>query len=147
MKSQHGYNSSALAMDLQQFCTKPWIFCGLFHWLPDRLNIERLTESDCLGLTIEWFMNLKCHYLEISNTIFCMLVVLNSLECYLHFSAANLWYCSLMLYHLLFALTSWRYEWEILSKLKIQCPLGIYTKDKCNAHIDSMSKSSWNETS
>ena len=80
--------------------------------------IERMTEFNFLGLTINEFMNWNSHASKISNKISRTLGVMNRLKRYLPLSAMKLMYCSLILSHLQFAITSWGFEWERLSKLQ-----------------------------
>ena len=65
---------------------------------------------------------------------------MNRLKRYLPLSAMKLMYCSLILSHLLFAITSWGFEWERLSKLQKRA-IRIITNNKYNAHTDPLFKS------
>ena len=69
--------------------------------------IERVTEFNFLGLTINEFMNWNSHSSQISNKISRTLGVMNRLKRYLPFSALKLMYSSLILSHLQFSITSW----------------------------------------
>ena len=62
------------------------------------------------------------------------------LKRYLPFSALKLMYSSLVLSHLQFAITSWGFEWERLSKLQKRA-IRIMTNSKYNAHTDPLFKS------
>ena len=97
--------------------------------------IERVTEFNFLGLTINEFMNWNSHSSKISNKISRTLGVMNRLKRYLPFSALKLMYSSLILSHLQFAITSWGFEWERLSKLQKRA-IRIMTNSKYNAHTD-----------
>ena len=72
--------------------------------------IERVTEFIFFGLTINEFMNWNSHASKISNKISRTLGVMNRLKRYLPLSAMKLMYCSLILSHLQFAITSWGFE-------------------------------------
>ena len=102
--------------------------------------IERVTEFNCLGLTINEFMNWNSHSSKISNKISCTLGVMNRLKRHLPFSSLKLMYSSLILSHLQFAITSWGFEWERLSKLQKRA-IRIMTNSKYNAHTDPLFKS------
>ena len=102
--------------------------------------IERVTEFNFLGLTINEFMNWNSHSSKISNKISRTLGVMNRLKRYLPFSALKLMYSSLILSHLQFAITSWGFEWERLSKLQKRA-IRIMTNSKYNAHTDPLFKS------
>ena len=102
--------------------------------------IERVTEFNFLGLTINEFMNWNSHSSKISNKLSRTLGVMNRLKRYLPFSAWKLMYSSLILSHLQFAITSWGFEWERLSKLQKRA-LRIMTNSKYNAHTDPLFKS------
>ena len=102
--------------------------------------IERVTEFNFLGLTINEFMNWNSHSSKISNKISRTLGVMNRLKRYLPFSALKLMYSSLILSHLQFAITSWGFEWGRLSKLQKRA-IRIMTNSKYNAHTDPLFKS------
>ena len=127
--------------------------CMLFHNYQKIINeddiphltindtvIERVTEFNFLGLTINEFMNWNSHSSKISNKISRTLGVMNRLKRYLPFSALKLMYSSLILSHLQFAITSWGFEWERLSKLQKRA-IRIMTNSKYNAHTDPLFKS------
>ena len=97
--------------------------------------IERVTEFNFLGLTINEFMNLNSHSSNISNKISRTLGVMNRLKRYLQFSALKLIYSSLILSHLQFAITSWGFELERLSKLQKRA-IRIMTNSKYNTQTD-----------
>ena len=65
---------------------------------------------------------------------------MNRLKRYLPFSALKLMFSSLILSHLQFAITSWEFEWERLSKLQKRA-IRILTNSRYNAHTDSLFKS------
>ena len=69
--------------------------------------IERVTEFNFWGLTINEFMNWNSQASKISNKISRTLGVMKRLTRYLPLSAMKLMYCSLILSHLQFAITSW----------------------------------------
>ena len=85
--------------------------------------IERVTEFNFLGLTINELMNWNSHSSKKSNKISPTLGIMNRLKRYLPFSALKLMYSFLILSHLQFAITSWRFEWERLPKLQQELPV------------------------
>ena len=102
--------------------------------------VGRVTEFNFLGLTINECMNWNSHSSKISNKISRTLGVMIRLKRYLPFSALKLMYSSLILSHLQFAITSWGFEWERLSKLQ-KLAIRIMTNSKYNAHTDPLFKS------
>ena len=110
------------------------------HLIINDTVIERVTEFNFLGLTINEYMNWNSHSSKISNKISRTLGVMNRLKRYLPFSALKLMYSSLILSHLQFAITSWGFEWERLSKLQKRA-IRIMTNSKYNAHTDPVFKS------
>ena len=113
------------------------------HLTINNTVIERMTEFNFLGLTtwtINEFMNWNSHSSKISNKISRTLCVMNRLKRYLPFSALKLMYSSLILSHLQFAITSWGFEWERLSKLQ-KWAIRIMTNSKYNAQTDPLFKS------
>ena len=110
------------------------------HLIINDTIIERVTEFNFLGLTINEFMNWNYHASKISNKISRTLGVMNRLKRYLPLSAMKRMYCSLILSHLQFAITSSGFEWKRLSKLQKRA-IRIMTNSKYNAHTDPLFKS------
>ena len=102
--------------------------------------IERVTEFNFLGLTINEFMNWNSHASKISNKTSRTQGVMNRMKRYLPLSAMKLMYCSLILSHLQFAITCWGFEWERLSKLQ-KPAIRMMTNSKYNTHTDPLFKS------
>ena len=84
--------------------------------------IERVTEFNFLGLTVNEYMNWNSHTQKIANKISRTLGVMNRLKRYLPFSAMKLMYDSLILSHLQFGITNWDFEWERILKLQKTSP-------------------------
>ena len=101
--------------------------------------IERVTEFNFLGLTVNEYMNWNSHTQKIANKISRTLGVMNRLKRYLPISAMKLMYDSLILSHLQFGITSWGFEWDRISKLQKRA-LRIMTNSKYNAHTDPLFK-------
>ena len=101
--------------------------------------IERVTEFNFLGLTVNEYMNWNSHTQKIANKISRTLGVMNRLKRYLPISAMQLMYDSLILSHLQFGITSWGFEGDRISKLQKRA-LRIMTNSKYNAHTDPLFK-------
>ena len=101
--------------------------------------IERVTEFNFLGLTVNEYMNWNSHTLKIANKISRKLGVMNRLKRYLPISAMKLMYDSLILSHLQFGITNWGLEWDRISKLQKRA-LRIMTNSKYNAHTEPLFK-------
>ena len=80
--------------------------------------IERATEFNFLGITINEFMNWGSHSVKIANKICRTLGVMNCLKRYLPLSALKIIYNSLILSHIQFGITCWGFEWDRLAKLQ-----------------------------
>ena len=96
--------------------------------------IERVTEFNFLGLTVNEYMNWK-----ITNKISRTLGVMNRLKRYLPISAMKLMYDSLILSHLQFGITNWGFEWDRISKLQKRA-LPIMTNSRYNVHTEPLFK-------
>ena len=101
--------------------------------------IERVTEFNFLGLTVNEYMNWNSHTQKIANKISRTLGVMNRLKRYLPISAMKLMYDSWILSHLQFGITNWGFEWDRISKLQKR-DLRIITNSKYNAHTDPLFK-------
>ena len=80
--------------------------------------IERVTEFNFLGITINELMNWGSHSVKIANKICRTLGVMNCLKRYLLLSALKIMYDSLILPHIQFGITCWGIEWGRLAKLQ-----------------------------
>ena len=99
--------------------------------------IERVTEFNFLGLTVNEYMNWNSHVQKIANKISRTLGVMNRLKRYLPISAMKLMYDSLILSHLQFGITNWGFEWDRVSKLQKRA-LRIMTNSRYNAHTEPL---------
>ena len=102
-------------------------------------QIERVTELNFLGLTVNECMNWNSHTQKITNKISRTLGVMNRLKRYLPISAMKLMYDSLILSHLQFGITNWSFEWDRTSKLQKRAHR-IMTNNKYNAHTEPLFK-------
>ena len=101
--------------------------------------IERVTEFNFIGLTVNEYMNWNSHTQKNANKISRTLGVMNRLKRYLPFSAIELMYDSLILSHLQFGITNWGFEWERISKLQKRA-LRIMTNSRCNTQTEPLFK-------
>ena len=101
--------------------------------------IERVTEFNFLGITINEFMNWGSHSVKIANKICRSLGVMNCLKRYLPLSALKIMYDSLILSHIQFGITCWGFEWGRLAKL-LKRAVRIITNSKYNAHTEPLFK-------
>ena len=101
--------------------------------------IERVTELNFLGLTVNEYMNWNSHVKKNANKISRTLGVMNRVKRYLPLSAMKLMYDSLILSHLQFGITNWGFEWDRISKLQ-KCALRIMTNSGYNAHTEPLFK-------
>ena len=84
--------------------------------------IERVTEFNFLGITINEFMNWGSHSVKIAYKICRTLGVMNfRLKRYLPLFALKIMYDSLILSHIQFGITYWGFEWGRLAKLQKKC--------------------------
>ena len=102
--------------------------------------IERVTEFNFLGLTVNEYMNWNSHVKKIAKyKISRTLGVMNRLKRYLPISAMKLMYDSLILSHLQFGITNWGFEWDRILKLQKRA-LRIMTNSRYNAHTEPLFK-------
>ena len=101
--------------------------------------IERVTEFNFLGITINEFMNWGSHSVKIANKICRTLGVMNCLKRYWPLSALQIMYDSLILSHIQFGITCWGFEWGRLAKLQKRA-VRIITNSKYNAHTEPLFK-------
>ena len=101
--------------------------------------IERITELNFLGITINELMNWGSHSVKIANKICRTLGVMNRLKRYLPLSALKIMYDSLILSHIQFGITCSGFEWGRLAKLQKRAAR-IITKSKYNTHTEPLFK-------
>ena len=101
--------------------------------------IERVTEFNFLGITINEFMNWGSHSVKIANKICRTLGVMNCLKIYLPLSALKIMYDSFILYHIQLWITCLGFEWGRLAKLQKRA-VRIITNSKYNAHTEPLFK-------
>ncbi len=100
----------------------------IFHTAKKKVNklhltinntiIERVTQFDFLGLTLNENLTWKDHINKISNKISQSLGILNKPKHILPINAKTLIYSSLILSHLTFGILAWGYTCERITKLQ-----------------------------
>ena len=102
-------------------------------------NIERITEFNFLGLTINEHLTWKSHAAKVANKISRTLGVMNRPKRYLPLSALKTMYDSLILCQLQFGITCWGSEWNRIFKLQKRA-VRIMTNSKYNSHTEPLFK-------
>ena len=102
-------------------------------------SIERVSEFDFLGLTMNVFMSWSSHAKKVSNKISRVLGIMNRMKHFLPFSALRLMYQSLVNCHLQFCLLAWGYEYNRVFNLQKKA-VRIMTASKYNAHTEPLFK-------
>ena len=100
-------------------------------------NIERVTEFNFLGLTINEHLTWKSHAAKMANKISRTLGVMNRLKRYFPLSALKTMYDSLILSQLQFGITCWGFEWNRIFKLQKRA-VRIMTNSKYNSHTEPL---------
>ena len=112
-------------------------------YIPDlKINgqsIERVTEFNFLGLTIDQHVNWNAHIQKVSSKISRSLGVMCRLKKFLPPHILRLLYNSLILPHLQYALLTWGFKNSRLSKLQKRA-IRIITQSKYNSHTEPLFK-------
>ena len=101
--------------------------------------IERVTEFNFRGITINEFMNWGSHSVKIADKFCRTLGVMNCLKRCLSLSAMKIMCDSLILSHIQFGINCWGFEWGRLAKLRKRA-VRIITTSKYNAHTEPLFK-------
>ncbi len=101
----------------------------------DNVNIERVTEFNFLGLTLDEHLTWKCHVNKIWNKISQCMGILNRLKHFLPIQTKILIYNSLVLWHLNCGILLWGYKCEKVFKLQ-NLFFWILSLSRYNAHTD-----------
>ncbi len=78
----------------------------------DNVNIEQVAEFNFLGLTLDEYLDWKCHINKLSNKISQCMGNLNRLKRFLPIQTKILIYNSLVLSHLIFGILLWDFKCE-----------------------------------
>ncbi len=97
--------------------------------------IERVTQLDCLGISLNENLSWKDHIKKISNRISQILGILNKLKHSLPITAKTLIYSSLIRFHLTFIILVSCHTCERFTKFLKKCIRTIITS-KYNAHTE-----------
>ncbi len=109
------------------------------HITISNTTIDRVTQFDFLGLTINENLTWNDHINKLSNKISRSLGILNKLKHILPIKAKTLIYSSLILSHLNFGILAWGHTCERITKLQKKCVRTI-TASKYNAHTEPIFK-------
>lgn len=101
--------------------------------------IERVTEFNFLGLTIDQHLNWNAHIQKVSSKISRSLGVMCRLKKFLPSHILRLLYNSLILPHLQYSILTWGYKNSRLSKLQKRA-IRIITHSKYNSHTEPLFK-------
>ena len=102
-------------------------------------GIEKVSDFDFLGLTINENMNWKSHIDKIANKISRSIGILNRLKHFLPLPTKLLIYNSLILSYLNFGVLAWGYKCDRIVKLQKKA-IRIISTSKYNAHTEPLFK-------
>ena len=101
--------------------------------------IERVTEFNFLGLTINEHLSWKPHIQKISNKIARTLGIMCRLKNFLPTHVLRIFYDSMILPHLQYSILSWGFKTGRLDKLQKRA-VRILSNSKYNSHTDPIFK-------
>ena len=111
--------------------------------IPDvRINnqsIERVSEFNFLGLTIDEHLNWNAHIQKISNKIAKSIGIINRLKRYLPLSILRTLYNALVLPHFQFSILNWGFKANKIVRLQKRA-IRVITNSKYNAHVEPLLK-------
>ena len=111
--------------------------------IPDiRLNnqaIERVSEFNFLGLTIDQHLSWNAHVQKISNRVGKLIGILNRLKRYLSIDILRTLYSALILPHFQFSVLNWGFKADRIVKLQKRA-IRVITNSKYNAHVEPLLK-------
>ena len=105
----------------------------------ENTNIERVTDFNCLGLTISDNLEWKNHGQKIANKCSRTIGILNKLKHILPASISLMLYNSLLLPQLNYCILAWGHNCKRLIKLQKKA-LRVISIRKYNAHTDPLFK-------
>ena len=100
-------------------------------------TIEKVSEFNFLGLTIDEHLSWKPHVLKISNKISRTLGIMCRLKNFLPTHVLRILYNSLILPHLQYSILAWGFRMGRLDKLQKRA-VRIITRSKYNSHTDPL---------
>ena len=111
--------------------------------IPDvRINnqsIERVSEFNFLGLTIDEHLNWNAHIQKISNKIAKSIGIINRLKRYLPLSILRTLYNAFVLPHFQFSILNWGFKANKIVRLQKRA-IRVITNSKYNAHVEPLLK-------
>ena len=102
-------------------------------------NIDRVSNFDFLGITLNEHLNWKSHIDQIANRISRCIGILNRHKHFIPLHSKLHIYNSLILSHINFGILSWGYKCERISKLQKKA-VRIVSLSKYNAHTEPIFK-------
>ena len=142
---QEWLNINKLSLNVNK--TKYMIFHNhqrdIYDLIPDiRLNnqaIERVSEFNFLGLTIDQHLSWNAHVQKISNRVGKLIGILNRLKRYLSTDILRTLYSALILQHFQFSVLNWGFKANRIVKLQKRA-IRVITNSKYNAHVEPLLK-------
>ena len=142
---QEWLNINKLSLNVQK--TKFMIFHNyqrdISLFIPEiKINgqlVERVTEFNFLGLTIDEHLNWKSHIQKVSNKVSRSIGVLNRLNKFLPITILKILYNALILPHFQFSILTWGFSPGRLNKLQKRA-IRVITNSKYNAHEEPLLK-------
>ena len=102
-------------------------------------SIERVSEFNFLGLTIDEHLNWNAHIQKISNKIAKSIGIINRLKRYLPLSNLRTLYNALVLPHFQFSISNWEFNANKIVRLQKRA-IRVITNSKYNAHVEPLLK-------
>ena len=142
---QEWFNINRLSLNVQR--TKCMIFHNyqhdVNHFIPEiSINgqlVERVTEFNFLGLTIDEHLNWKSHIQKVSNKVSRLIGVLNRLKKFVPQTVLGILYNALILPHFQFSILARGFNPGRLNKLQ-KMAIRVITNSKYNAHVELLLK-------
>ena len=111
--------------------------------IPDiRINnqaIERVSEFNFLGLTIDAHLSWNAHIQKISNKVAKSIGILNRLKRYMPPNILRTLYSALILPHFQFSILNWGFKANRITRLQKRA-IRVITNSKYNAHVEPLLK-------
>ena len=102
-------------------------------------SIERVSEFNFLGLTIDEHLNWNAHIQKISNKIAKLIGIIDRLKRYLPLSILRTLYNALVLPHFQFSILNWGFKANKIVRLQKRA-IRVITNSKYNAHVEPLLK-------
>ena len=102
-------------------------------------SIERVSEFNFLGLTVDEHLNWNAHIQKISNKIAKSIGIMNRLKRFLPLSILRTLYNALVLPHFQFSISNWGFKANKIVRLPKRA-IRVITNSKYNAHVEPLLK-------